>query len=300
MQQHFHRIAILGAGRLGRCLALALVARGESVVAVASRTPAHARARAAELPGAQALGMSEATAAADLVLLTVPDDHIAPLAASLPWRAGQAAVHCSGATSLDALAAARAAGAKVGGLHPLQIFSGPVANPEAALTLLAGSHAAIEAEDATLQARLQQLALGLGMQPFALPPGARAAYHAAAGYAASFLLSMLDEAGAIWRDAGLPPEAALPALLPLARGTLAAAEARGLAGALSGPISRGDAGVVAAHLQALGGQGRADFYRLIAQRQLGLARASGRLDAAALARLEELLGDVDGGLVPDA
>jgi len=300
MHAEFTRIAIIGAGRLARCLALALDARGEHVVAVASRTSSHAQALADQLHGAHVLDAAEAVASADLVLLTVPDDHIASVAASLPWRAGQAAVHCSGATSLDALSAARAAGAIAGALHPLQIFSAPVASAEAALTLLAGSRAAVEAEGAALQARLEGLARALGMQAFALPTGARAAYHAAASYAASFLLSMLEEAGAIWRDAGLPPEAALAALLPLARGTLAAAEARGLAGALSGPISRGDAGVVAAHLQALEAQGRAGFYRVIAQRQLELARAGGRLDAAALARLEKLLGDVDGGLAPDA
>ena len=285
----FATIAIVGAGRLARCLGLGLAACGEAVVAVASRTPAHAAALAAELPGARPCDAAEAVRAAELVLLTVPDDAIAPLAAALPWRAGQAAVHCSGATPLDALAAARAAGARVGGLHPLQIFSGPVADAAAALALLDGSAAAVEAADAALHARLEQLAGRLGMRPFALPPGARAAYHAAAGYAASFLLSLLDEAGAIWRGAGLPAGALLPALLPLARGTLAAAEARGLVGALSGPISRGDAGVVGAHLAALEAQGRAGFYRLIAQRQLALARASGRLDAAALARLEALL-----------
>jgi len=274
--------------------------RGEAVVAVASRTPAHARSLVEQLPGAQALDASQAVECADLVLLTVPDDHIALVAASLPWRSGQAAVHCSGATPLEALAPARAAGALLGGLHPLQIFSAPAANAEAALTLLTGSHAAVEAEDLALHARLQQLARTLGMHPFALPPGARAAYHAAAGYGASFLLSLLDEAAMIWREAGLSPEAALPALLPLARGTLAAAQARGLAGALSGPISRGDVGVLRAHLQALQAQGRADFYRVIARRQLLLARASGRLDAAALARLEELLGDVDRGAAPHA
>jgi predicted short-subunit dehydrogenase-like oxidoreductase (DUF2520 family) len=287
------RLAFIGAGRVGQTLARACSARGLAVVAVASRSAPAAAELAAELqahvPGCRAMSAAAAVAAADLVFLTVADDAIASLAHGLPWRAGQAAVHCSGATELTALAAAAAAGAQVGGFHPLQIFS----DPARAEQLLAGSTVAIEvaAGGQVLSDDLHALALCLQMRPLQLQPGTRAAYHGAASFAASFMLSMLDEAAQIWAQIGLPPEAALQALLPLARGTLDAAAARGLAGALSGPISRGDAGVVHAHLQALAGLGgeHGEFYRLIARRQLSLARASGRVDDATLQRLSRLL-----------
>ncbi|TDP63044.1 Rossmann-like and DUF2520 domain-containing protein [Roseateles toxinivorans] len=279
-------IAVIGLGRLGQTLALAWCERGEAVVAVASRTAATAEALAARLPACQAMTPEEAAAAAELVFLCVPDDAIAPLCAALPWRAGQAVVHCSGATELSALDAAARAGARVGGFHPLQIFS----DPALALQLLPGSAVAIEAEPA-LQAELQRLALGLGMKPLQLQPGTRAAYHGAASFAASFLLSMLDEAVQVWARIGLPPDMALQALLPLAKGTLQSAEARGLAGALAGPISRGDAGVVGAHLaafDALGGEHGA-FYRALSRRQLGLAREAGRLSDEQVQRLAALI-----------
>lgn len=288
------RIAFIGAGRLGQALARALAARGESVVAVASRSAASAQALAVRLPDCQALEAQQAVDAADLVFLTVGDDTIAPLCASLRWRAGQSVVHCSGATELAALAAAGDAGAAVGGFHPLQIFS----DPEQAIGLLAGAAVAIEADE-PLMTELRRLATLLGMKPLSLRPGTRAAYHGAASFAASYLLSMLDEAAQVWSAIGVQGEEpaqsaqdlALQALLPLARGTLAAAESRGLAGALAGPISRGDLGVVAAHLRALdalgGEHGR--FCRELARRQLPLARAAGRLDAATLARLGALL-----------
>jgi len=279
------RLAFIGAGRLGQTLAQALADRGEPVVAVAGRQLPLELAK--RLPGCRAMAPAEAVAAADLVFLTVPDDAIAPLAASLPWRVGQAVVHCSGATELSALAAAAAAGAQVGGFHPLQIFS----DPARAQLLLAGSAVAIEAA-APLQGELQRLALALDMKPLQLPYGSRAAYHGAASFAASFMLSMLDEAVQVWAAVGLPQDLALPALLPLARGTLDAAQSRGLAGALAGPISRGDAGVVAAHLRAFDALGGAhgDFYRELSRRQLSLARASGRLSDEALQRLSNLLG----------
>lgn len=284
---HRPGIAFIGAGRLAQSLAPALAAAGWPVLAVGSRRIESALALAARLPDCQALPAAQAVAMAELVFISTPDDAIADTAAALPWRRGQMVVHCSGATPLDALAAARAAGAQVGGFHPLQIFS----DPETARALLAGTSVAIEA-DGGLQALLHQLAHALGMKPFALPAGGRAAYHAAANLAASFLLSMLDEACQVWAAAGLPAEQALEALLPLSRGTLAAAQQRGLAGALSGPISRGDTAVVAGHLQALQAMGaaHADFYRQLALRQLALAEQAGRLDAAALARLRQALG----------
>ncbi len=287
------RLAFIGAGRLGTALARACAARGEAVVAVASRSQAAAEQLAAQLtvklPACRALSPAQAVQAADWVFLTVSDDAIASLAESLPWRPGQLALHCSGATELSALAAAARAGAQTAGFHPLQIFS----DPEQAEYLLAGSTVAIElgAADAALQQRLHGLAQVLGMQPLQLPPGSRAAYHAAANFSASFLLSLLEEAAQLWAQVGLPESAALPALLPLARGTLAAAQARGLAGALSGPIARGDLGVVAAHLQALDALGgsHGTFYRELAQRQLHLAALGARLDEDRLQALQALI-----------
>src|SRR6185295_5461330 len=104
--------------------------------------------------------------------LTVPDDAIAPLAAQLPWRAGQRVVHCSGATEVAVLEPALRAGAMTGGFHPLQIFS----DPARAGGLLAGSTVAIEGPPA-LEAELMVIAQRLGMTPLRLPPGARALYH---------------------------------------------------------------------------------------------------------------------------
>ncbi|XHS79752.1 Rossmann-like and DUF2520 domain-containing protein [Burkholderiaceae bacterium UC74_6] len=287
------KIAIIGAGRLGTSLALALAAHNRPPRFVASRSMRSAnvlaqRVNAAACTPEQALGFAE------LVLLTVPDDEIEKAAAELPWRPGQAVVHCSGATEVGALAAAADRGALVGGFHPLQIFS----DPERGAAMLAGSSVTIEADEPLL-GKLRELAQVLGLRTMQLPPGARSAYHAAANYAASFLLSMLGEAEDIWAAVGLPREQALHALLPLARGTLSAAQSRGLAGAQSGALSRGDLGVIRRHLQALDaldvldGTVHGDFYREFSRRQLQLARSSERLDATTLEQVAGLLKKSD-------
>jgi predicted short-subunit dehydrogenase-like oxidoreductase (DUF2520 family) len=266
-------IGFIGSGRLGSALAVALHQRGVAIAHVASRNPANAQQLAARLPGCHAVDAATA-AQADLVFLTVTDDAIGPLAAQLPWRAGQAAVHCSGATEVSVLQPAADAGAAIGGFHPLQIFS----DPQRAIELLAGSTVAIEGPPA-LEAQLRQLADTLGMRPLHLPPGARALYHGGASYAASFLLSMLNEAVSAWRAFGIDEAQALHALLPMAQGTLAAAASKGLSAAVAGPVSRGDAGVIARHLAAFTALGpeHAAFYRELTRRQLELVQASDRL-----------------------
>jgi predicted short-subunit dehydrogenase-like oxidoreductase (DUF2520 family) len=284
-------IALIGAGRVALALALALQRAGWPLAAIGSRAPDSVAQRLAQVGAAVVRPLigsaQQAVDAAELVLLTVPDDQIENVVSGLTWRPGQAVVHCSGATEVAVLAAAARQGALTGGFHPLQIFS----DPRRAAELLAGSSVAIEAEP-PLRGTLEQLAAALGMAPITLPPGMRARYHASAGYAASALLVMLQEAVALWRSFGVDEAAALAALLPLSRGTLDAVAERGLAGALSGPISRGDVGVLGRHLADLArlGSDHEAFYRELARRQLGLAQASGRLDAEQLVRLTELFG----------
>jgi len=271
-------IAFIGTGRLGSALAVALLQREVPVAMVAGRNAATAQQLAARLPGCHAVDAATA-AQADLVFLTVTDDAISTLASQLPWRSGQAVVHCSGATEVSVLQPAADTGAATGGFHPLR-----------AVDLLPGSSVAIEGPPA-LEAQLMQLAHTLGMHPLSLPAGARALYHGGASYAASFLLSMLNEAVSAWRSFGIDETQALQALLPMARGTLDAASAKGLSAAVAGPVSRGDAGVIARHLAAftaLGPEHEA-LYREMTRRQLELVQATGRLSAEQAERVRRVI-----------
>ncbi len=283
------RIAFIGAGRLAQTLAAAFFAAGWTVGAVASRSVDSAQ-RLALAAGADCevyRHPQEAVDQAELIFLTVPDDAIQTLASGLRWREGQSVVHCSGATEVSVLAQAQRQGAQIGGFHPLQLFADPVL----ALARVAGSSVAIEAPPELLL-KLTQLAHSVGYRPITLPPGVRGSYHAATNYSASFLLSLLREACDLWNAFGVDDQAALAALLPLARGTLDAAEAKGLAGALAGPISRGDAGVVLRHVADLSATSpeAVAFYRTIAHRQILLAQENGKLGPDDIARLQASLG----------
>lgn len=281
------KIAFIGAGRLAQALAAAFSRVNIEVVAVFNRTTSKAEALAAASGGCKVCDTPQQVAdLADLVFITVADDMIGSLARQVQWREGQCVVHCSGATEVAVLELAASQGAAIGGFHPLQLF----ADPAIALANMAGSSVAIEAEGA-LEAELMRIARLVGYRVIKLPPGVRGRYHAATNFAASFLLSLLREACDIWNSFGVNDQDALEALLPLARGALDAVEVKGLAGAIAGPISRGDVSVVSLHMRELArlGDPAVDFYRSVALRQLRLARDNGHLDAASIERIERAL-----------
>ena len=278
-------VAFIGAGRVASTLARAFVRHGIPVAAIASRNDDRARKLAALVDGSRATTMAEA-ARQPLVFVTVPDDDIARVCDGLDWARDQQVVHCSGATDVAVLRHAAEAGALIGGFHPLQTFSAP----DRAIDLLAGATVAIEGPPA-LDANLRAIALALDMKPLTLPPGARAAYHGGASFAASFIVSMIEEAVAMWKTFGVTEPDALAALMPLARGNIESMATKGVAGAVSGPISRGDVGVVARHLAAFDAAGvdHGRFYRELARRQLRLAVADGRIDANQVRQLIEVI-----------
>ncbi|PCE27988.1 NADP oxidoreductase [Paraburkholderia acidicola] len=274
-QPSLPRLGFIGAGRLARCLARGFARAGYPVSAVASRSSGSAQALASQLERCQASDdLQKVLEAADIVFLTVPDDSIGTTANTLRFgaAAGTAAwglVHCSGASPVELLAPARDQGVAIGGFHPLYLFGGDLAD----LERIAGCSVTIEA-DGALHEALTALAGALRCHPLSIPAGGRMLYHAAAHYAASFALCSLSECVNLWRTLGFDEADALRAVLPMLAGTIETARDKGLPGALAGPISRGDTGVVQkqlALLEELGGD-HAALYALLSRRGVELAR----------------------------
>jgi predicted short-subunit dehydrogenase-like oxidoreductase (DUF2520 family) len=274
-------LAIAGAGRVGSALALLLSQRGWPISGVWSRSP-DAAARLAQQLGAAAWTDPADLAGAQLVLLTVPDGVIGACAETIAqaggWRPGQGVVHCSGAVEVAALAPAQAAGAWIGGFHPLQA----VATIEAALAVLPGSFFALEGVG-PLRDWLPALAKSLDGTWQWLNPGARPLYHAAAVFASNYVVTLFSVGVRLLAQAGLTPDQASAALAHLTAGAVRNLAAVGLPGALTGPIRRGDAQTVARHLAALDAASPelAALYRDLAWQTLPLAQAL-NLDPQAL------------------
>lgn len=277
-------VGLVGLGPVGTTLALGLANAGYRVAAVSSRRPSAAAELARQLPGARAAKDAQTVAdVSGLVLLTVPDDAIAGVCASVHWRPEMAVVHCSGALGLEVLATAAARGATTGSFHPLQSFAGPPAETQARLR---GATIALEGQGG-LVATLTAMAKALGGHPLQLPPGSKALYHASAAFASAYVAVGVQQAVDLWGTFGIEPAEALRALLPLLRGTVANLERIGLPGALTGPVARGDVGTVRRHVAALAEQAPAQLplYASLGLSAVDLGTARGTLSPTAAAEI---------------
>jgi predicted short-subunit dehydrogenase-like oxidoreductase (DUF2520 family) len=269
------RIGLIGAGRAGTALGAALVAAGHPLVGVTARSHASLERAARLLPAVPVLGPDEVTARVDVVLVAVPDDLIREVAQTLPLTSAQYVVHVSGAHGLAPLAGLAATPVA---LHPAMTFpGGPV--------MLDGVIFTATAPDAA-RGLVERLVKALGAQVQWVADDQRTAYHAGLVHGANHLTTLVTQALAVLREAGVADPAAT--LQPLLAATLDNTLRSGHH-ALTGPIARGDVDTVAAHLEVLRGRTRSTYAEL--------ARATVELagpDARTAARFSEVLNDRTG------
>jgi predicted short-subunit dehydrogenase-like oxidoreductase (DUF2520 family) len=280
-------IGIVGAGAVGTALGAALYRAEWPVVAVASRDAAKRERFRGLVPGARAF--AEAAAILDeveLIILAVPDDAIEHLAGELRLYGGQALVHTSGVLGAEVLEPARAAGTQLGAFHPLVAF----ADTERAIQALHGATIAVEGDD-QLAAHLADMAEALGATAVRLAPGSKAAYHAAAVLAAGGFVALLDAIAELGAAAGLDEQGSLTIYGGLIEQTLGNARALGIRAALTGPMTRGDVGTLARHLDALARLAPAalPLYLAAAEREIALAESRGSLAPEAAESMRRLL-----------
>jgi predicted short-subunit dehydrogenase-like oxidoreductase (DUF2520 family) len=222
--------------------------------------------------------------------LAVPDREIESVAAQVvaggALRRDAVVAHLAGGLPSSVLDAVHPVGAWRGAVHPLQTF----ADVDTAVRLLPETYFFLEG-DARAVVALNTLVESVGGKPVPLSSDRKALYHAGAVAASNFVVTLIDYAVKLLVEAGVPPAQALPALLPLIRGTVRNLETVGLPGALTGPVARGDVGTVEKHLEALAAMAGepARLYRALARRTVEVAVAKGTLPAAQAERLRALL-----------
>jgi predicted short-subunit dehydrogenase-like oxidoreductase (DUF2520 family) len=275
------RVTIIGAGRMGQGLGLALKRRGYKVVLV-NRAPRDVVAPLLLHQGSR----SEATAGAELVLLATPDDAIATVAAELAAERAisrdQVVLHLSGLLDRTALLTLEESGAGLGSFHPLQ----SVAEPGSAAERLKGAYVGVEGDERALIAA-ERLANTLRMLPIRIPAEAKPAYHAGAAFVANYTVALVGVAERLARSAGVPEEIASRIYLPLLGGAVANLTSLGPAASLTGAVRRGDVQTLQAHLDALSSDDR-KLYKTVGRAAVALAREAG-LGGEAAARVDAIL-----------
>jgi predicted short-subunit dehydrogenase-like oxidoreductase (DUF2520 family) len=256
-------VGIVSAGRVGAALGFALERAGHVVVACSAVSHASRERARRRLPDTAILPVHEVAARAELVLLAVPDAELASvvagLAATQAVRPKTIVVHTSGANGIGVLAPLTEQGCLPLAVHPAMTFTGSDEDIER----LSDSCFGVTAADDVGYAIGQSLVLEIGGEPFRVREDARTLYHAALAHAGNHIVTVVADAVEALRAAlsgqellgqplvdDAPGGIAERVIGPLTRAAVENTLQRGQA-ALTGPVARGDADVVAAHLRAL-------------------------------------------------
>ncbi|HEY3995771.1 MAG TPA: DUF2520 domain-containing protein [Mycobacterium sp.] len=259
------KVGVISAGRVGTALGVALE-RADHVVVACSAISHSSRQRAQRwLPDTLVATPPDVAAAAELLVLAVPDAELAGLvsglAATSAVQSGTIVAHTSGANGVGILAPLAQDGCIPLAIHPAMTFTGS----DEDISRLPDTCFGITAADEVGYAIAQSLVLEMGGEPFCVREDARELYHAALAHAGNHIVTVLADAlealRAALRGAELlgqqsideqPGGIAERIVGPLARAALENTLQRGQA-ALTGPVARGDAAAVAGHLAALTG-----------------------------------------------
>jgi predicted short-subunit dehydrogenase-like oxidoreductase (DUF2520 family) len=284
------RVGVIGAGRVGTALAVALTRAGHKVTAASAVSDVSRDRIRRYLAGTPVVQPAEVAEVCDLVLLTVPDDALAGLVGGLAATGapliGRMVMHASGRHGLAVLEPAVQQGALPLALHPVMTFTG---RPDD-VDRLAGICFGVTAP-AVLRPAAEVLVMEMGGEPVFIAEADRDLYHAALAGAANHLVTQVAQAEDLLAKAGVAQPARM--LGPLLSAALDNALRLGDA-ALTGPVARGDADTVASHVAVLRAEAPEALPAYLALARLTATRAlaAGTLTAPDARRLLDVLAEV--------
>ncbi|MDQ4122327.1 MAG: DUF2520 domain-containing protein [Acidobacteriota bacterium] len=285
-------ISIIGAGRLGGALAIALAGKDYKIAALVARRFENAERAGHQISSSQTEILTAENLAAlpnsDIVFITTPDPEIEPtaarLAASPNFNSETIFLHTSGSLSSTVLSQLKDGGASVGSLHPLVSVSDSLAGAER----FAGAFFCVEGDTKAVQAA-NQIVADLGGEAFEINPDFKILYHAAAVMTAGHLVALFDVAAETLTACGIEEREARRILLPLAQSGVENLGRQTPAAALTGTFARADIGTMRRHLESLRAHETAlRIYAELGKRSVELARKQGA-DAERLEEMRQIL-----------
>lgn len=285
-------VSIIGTGRLGTALAIALTAEGYAIGSLVARRRESARRAAAllDVPAhVSALKDLADRPPSGVLLIATPDDQIPAVAkalARLDWQTNcqPIVLHTSGALSSEQLNPLGKKGWSIGSVHPLA----SVSDAKTGAKLLRGAFWCVEGDKRAVRTA-RALVRDLDGKSFSIDSKNKPLYHAAAVMASGNVTALFDVASQMLVECGLTAREARQVLLPLLSSAVNNLREMDPARALTGTFARGDLETVKRHLHALEGNEPAlQLYRLLGRWSLKLAAP--RLDPPVVKRIKRLIG----------
>lgn len=243
-------VSIIGIGRIGGALALALAQKQYRVENLIYRNPDTAKLIASRISPSPGLFSAKNLPAiySDVVFITSGDPEIQSISKELVSviKSNAFVFHTSGSLSSEILSNFKDIGCKTGSIHPLVSISEPIPGAEN----FSGAYFSVEGDTEAVEAA-SEIVRTLGGIPFTIPATFKALYHASAVTACGHLVALIDVAIEMLSKCGLEADEAKSILLPLIQSTVENLKLQNTEDALTGSFVRADAEAFDRHLEAL-------------------------------------------------
>lgn len=286
------KISVIGVGRLGGALALALSKNGceiENLVARQTETAEKIAALIEPKPRILNLPIRDEIAGSEIIFICTQDTEIEAAAANLAGKLSPQTFvfHVSGSLSSSVLHVLKDSGNYVGSLHPLVSVSDALLGAQK----LADVYFCVEG-DAEAVETAKKIVSALGGRSFSVATEFKALYHAAAVTASGHLTALFSVAVEMLARCGLSDEAARRILLPLVESTVANLAVQTPVEALTGTFARADAETLRRHLEILRAQSApelVEIYLRLGLRSVQLAQTRAGANLEKLSEMREML-----------
>ena len=284
-------VSLIGPGRLGISLAMALESAGYQIVSLVGRNRQKLRKTSQLLDVSCQLLVArelEKGRLGDLIIISVPDDQIVTVAGDLARIKGKGhptVLHTSGALSSKVFASLAANGWHTGSIHPLASVSDPAGGVEA----LRRAYWCVEGDAVGIRVA-KQVVRDLGARSFSLKSEDKPLYHAAAVMTSGNATALFDVALEMLERCGISRRNGQKMLAPLLASNTLNLSRSAPEDALTGTFARGDLATVRMHLSALKGKDLDEalqLYRLLGKRSMELAKD--KIDTETAGLIDRLL-----------
>lgn len=265
------RVNIVGAGKLGKTLGRLLVDKARvEIGGVVNQTIASSNLAIDFIGQGCAIVTIAQLPAADITLITTPDDSIEQVTADLLLNEhlqDSIVAHCSGSLSSQLLSALKGKGCSIASVHPLHSF----AKPALSFEQFQGSYCSMEGDKKALT-QLLKLFTKIGGCPVIIQQKHKTRYHAASVFASNYVVALADISQQLFVESGLSTKDSKAMMTQLMQGVIANInQNETVKQALTGPIQRGDNQTIKNHLNSLPENEIKQLYRLLGKACINLS-----------------------------
>ncbi|RUR20600.1 DUF2520 domain-containing protein [Legionella sp. km535] len=266
---------IIGAGRLGKNLAMALSTSRMLVLdSVYNRTFKSAQQACSDLGMGNAVESLNQLPQADVTWITCSDDSIETIVTQLiqdsVLKPNSFVIHCSGALNSELLKPLKMAGCSIASFHPLKAFKTGYLDSMAFNQI----DCVVEGDPEVCE-WLNGIFSSLAARVIPIQPEAKIKYHAAATIASNYLITLASASEELLLQAGIPQYQARAMICNLMQGNINnLSNTTPIDESLTGPLCRGDTQTLSLHLKTINNPMIRALYKTAGLATLSLTKLS--------------------------